>query len=107
MIADTLRSMIDNGVQVSDDEARHAYNLVNEKSTALRRVRGRRVAAKIRRLSADRRLLQKISGAVSRARADQADLCAYEPLVLAAKYTPPDRTSRTTTSATPARGQAS
>ena len=31
MIADTLRNMIDNGVQVSDDEARHAYNLANEK----------------------------------------------------------------------------
>ena len=31
MIADTLRHMIDNGVQVSDDEARHAYNLANEK----------------------------------------------------------------------------
>ena len=31
MIADTLRNMIDSGVQVSDDEARHAYNLGNEK----------------------------------------------------------------------------
>src|ERR1700722_12721281 len=31
MIADTLRNMIDTGVQVSDDEARHAYNLANEK----------------------------------------------------------------------------
>src|SRR5580704_4998942 len=30
MIADTLRNMIDNGVQVSDDEARHSYNLANE-----------------------------------------------------------------------------
>ena len=31
MIAETLRNMIDSGVQVSDDEARHAYNLANEK----------------------------------------------------------------------------
>jgi peptidyl-prolyl cis-trans isomerase D len=31
MIADTLRRMIDHGVQVSDDETRHAYNLANEK----------------------------------------------------------------------------
>ena len=31
MIADTLRNMIDTGVQVSDDEARHAYNLRNER----------------------------------------------------------------------------
>jgi peptidyl-prolyl cis-trans isomerase D len=31
MIADTLRNMINAGVQVSDDEARHAFNLRNEK----------------------------------------------------------------------------
>jgi peptidyl-prolyl cis-trans isomerase D len=31
MIADALRSMISDGVQVSDDEIRHAYNLANEK----------------------------------------------------------------------------
>lgn len=31
MIADTLRNMINAGVQVSDDEARHAYNLRNER----------------------------------------------------------------------------
>ena len=55
MIADTLRNMIDSGVQVSDDEARHDYNLANEKiglryvefaSTRLRRERFRR--AKLR-----------------------------------------------------------
>ena len=31
MLQDTLRSMIDSGVQVSDDEVRHAYDLRNEK----------------------------------------------------------------------------
>src|SRR5713226_9420996 len=31
MIADLLRNMINAGVQVSDDEARHAYNLSNER----------------------------------------------------------------------------
>ncbi len=31
MIADTLRNMINAGVQVSDDEARHAFNLRNER----------------------------------------------------------------------------
>lgn len=31
MIADLMRNMINAGVQVSDDEARHAYNLRNEK----------------------------------------------------------------------------
>lgn len=31
MIADTLRNMIGSGVQISDDEIRHAYNLANEK----------------------------------------------------------------------------
>jgi len=59
---------------VSDDEARHAYNLVNEK-IGLRYVEfaAEEFAAKISPTeSADRRLLQKISGAVSRARADQS-----------------------------------
>lgn len=31
MIADTLRNMVNTGVQVSNDEARHAYNLRNER----------------------------------------------------------------------------
>jgi peptidyl-prolyl cis-trans isomerase D len=31
MISDTLRTMVDSGVQITDGEARHAYNLRNEK----------------------------------------------------------------------------
>ena len=31
MIHETLRNMIDSGIQVSDDEVRHAYNLQNER----------------------------------------------------------------------------
>ena len=76
MIAETLRNMIDSGVQVSDDEARHAYNLANEKigvryvEFAFSDFSGENFADR----KSDRRLLQTELGPVSRARAHQAVL---------------------------------
>ena len=78
MIADTLRNMIDNGVQVSDDEARHAYNLANEK-IGLRYVElaASDFAAKISPTEAQiADYYKKNAGAIPRARSDQADLRA-------------------------------
>jgi peptidyl-prolyl cis-trans isomerase D len=93
MIADTLRNMIDSGVQVSDDEARHAYNLRNE------RIGLRYVEIPFSDFT------EKVSPTESqiadyyKKNAEQfrepervkLTYVHYEPLVLAAKYTPPDK----------------
>jgi len=92
MIADTLRSMIDTGVTVSDDEVRHAYNLANEK-IGLRYVElsyGDFVA----KISPTE---DQIAGYYKQNREQFREpdrikftYVHYEPLELAAKYTPPD-----------------
>ena len=93
MIADTLRSMIDNGVQVSDDEARHAYNLANEK-IGLRYIElaATDFAAKISPTEAQIADYYKKNAEQFR-EPDRIKLTYvhYDPLVLAAKYTPPDK----------------
>jgi peptidyl-prolyl cis-trans isomerase D len=93
MIADTLRNMIDNGVPVSDDEARHAYNLANEK-IGLRYVElaYSDFAAKISPTEAQIADYYKKNAEQFR-EPERIKLAYvhYEPLVLAAKYTPPDQ----------------
>ena len=93
MISETLRNMIDDGVQVSDDEVRHAYNLANEK-IGLRYVE-----------MAESDFLPKISITESqiadyyKKNAEQfrepvrvkLTYIHYDPLALAAKYTPSDK----------------
>ena len=93
MIAETLRNMIDNGVQVSDDEARHAYNLANEKIglryvefafsdfTAKISPTETQIADYYKQNSEQFREPERI----------KLSYIHYEPLVLAAKYTPPDK----------------
>lgn len=93
MIADTLRNMIDTGVQVSDDEARHAYNLANEK-IGLRYVElaFSDFAAKISPTEtqiAD--YYKKNAEQFREPERIKLSYVHYEPLVLAAKYTPPDK----------------
>jgi peptidyl-prolyl cis-trans isomerase D len=93
MIADTLRNMIDSGVQVSDDEARHAYNLANEKigvryveiaySDFMAKISpsASQVADYYNKNSEQFRQPERIKLAYIH----------YEPLVLAANYTPTDK----------------
>ena len=93
MIADTLRNMIDTGVQVSDDEARHAYNLANEK-IGLRYVElaYSDFAAKISPTEAQiADYYKKNMEQFREPERIKLTYVHYEPLVLAAKYTPPDR----------------
>ena len=93
MIADTLRNMIDTGVQVSDDEARHAYNLANEK-IGLRYIEipYNDYVAKISPTEtqiAD--YYQKNAEQFREPVRIKLVYVHYEPLVLAAKYTPSDK----------------
>jgi len=93
MIADTLRNMIDTGVQVSDDEARHAYNLVNEK-IGLRYVEFAfsDFAAKISPTEAQiADYYKKNTEQFREPERIKLAYVHYEPLVLAAKYTPSDK----------------
>src|SRR5271166_692388 len=93
MISDTLRNMIDNGVQVSDDEARHAYNLANEK------IGVRYVEFAFSDFSAKISPTESQIADYYKQNSDQfreperikLSYIHYEPLVLAAKYTPPDK----------------
>jgi peptidyl-prolyl cis-trans isomerase D len=92
MISETLRNMINNGVQVSDDEARHVYNLANEK-IGLRYVElsSDNFAAKISPTEtqiAD--YYKKNSEQFREPERIKLLYVHYDPLVLAAKYTPPD-----------------
>ncbi|MGC2275072.1 MAG: SurA N-terminal domain-containing protein [Candidatus Binatus sp.] len=93
MIADTLRNMIDTGVQVSDDEARHAYNLANEK-IGLRYVEFAYTdfAAKISPSEAQIADYYKKNAEQFR-QPERIKLAYvhYDPLALAANYTPPDK----------------
>jgi peptidyl-prolyl cis-trans isomerase D len=93
MIADTLRNMIDTGVQVSDDEARHAYNIANEK-IGLRYVEFAfsDFAAKISPTEAQIAAYYKKNTEQFR-EPERIKLAYvhYEPLVLAAKYAPSDK----------------
>jgi peptidyl-prolyl cis-trans isomerase D len=92
MIADTLRNMIDTGVQVSDDEARHAYNLANEK-IGLRYVEFAYsdFAAKISPTEAQiADYYKKNAEQFREPERIKLSYVHYDPLVLAAKYTPAD-----------------
>ncbi len=92
MISDTLRNMIDTGVQVSDDEARHAYNLANEK-IGLRYVELAfdDFAAKISPTESQiADYYKKNAEQFREPERIKLTYVHYEPLVLAAKYTPPD-----------------
>src|SRR3984957_2461806 len=93
MIADTLRHMIDSGVQVSDDEARHAYNLANEK-IGLRYVEfaASDFAAKISPTDAQiADYYKKFPEQFREPERIKLTYVHYEPLVIAAKYIPPDK----------------
>ncbi len=93
MIADTLRNMIDTGVQVSDDEARHAYNLRNERIglrymelpygdfTAKISPTESQIADYYKKNAEQFREPERVKLAYVH----------YEPLVLAARYTPSDK----------------
>jgi peptidyl-prolyl cis-trans isomerase D len=93
MIADTLRNMIDSGVRVSDDEARHAYNLRNE------RIGLRYIEIAYSDFSAKISPTESQIAAYYKKNAEQFRqpervkliYVHYEPLVLAAKYTPTDK----------------
>src|SRR5271167_3521293 len=93
MIADTLRNMIDTGVQVSDDEARHAYNLRNE------RIGLRYVEIPFSDFTAKVSPTETQIADYYKKNAEQFRepervklvYVHYEPLALAAKYTPPDK----------------
>jgi len=92
MIADTLRNMIDSGVIVSDDEARHAYNLANEK-IGLRYVElsyGDFVAKITPTESQIADYYKQNAEQFREPERIKFTYVHYDPLVLAAKYTPPD-----------------
>jgi peptidyl-prolyl cis-trans isomerase D len=93
MTADTLRNMIDNGVQVSDDEARHAYNLANEK-IGLRYVELASDDFATRISPTESQIADYYKKNAEQFRVpERIKLTSlhYEPLVLATKYTPPDK----------------
>jgi peptidyl-prolyl cis-trans isomerase D len=93
MTSDTLRNMIDNGVQVSDDEARHAYNLRNEE------IGLRYVEFPYGDFSAKIATTQSQVADYYKKNAEQfrepervkITFIHYEALSLAAKYTPADK----------------
>jgi len=93
MITGTLLNMIDTGVQVSDDEARHAYNLRNER-IGLRYVElaYSDFTAKISPTESQIADYYKKNAEQFR-EPERVKLVYvhYEPLVLAAKYTPSDK----------------
>ena len=93
MIAETLRHMIDTGVQVSDDEARHAYNLRNERiGLRYAEIPFSDFTAKISPTESQIADYYKKNAEQFR-EPERVKLLYvhYEPLVLAAKYTPPDK----------------
>jgi len=93
MIAETLRHMIDSGVQVSDDEARHAYNLRNERiGLRYAEIPFSDFTAKISPTESQIADYYKRNAEQFR-EPERVKLLYvhYEPLVLAAKYTPPDK----------------
>jgi peptidyl-prolyl cis-trans isomerase D len=92
MIADLMRNMINAGVQVSDDEARHAYNLRNEK-VALRYIEvpysdfSGKIAPTEKQV-AD--FYNKNAEQFREPERVKITFIHYAPLALAAKYTPTD-----------------
>ena len=92
MIADLMRNMINAGVQVSDDEARHAYNLRNEK-VALRYIEipysdfSGKIAPSEKQV-AD--FYNKNAEQFREPERVKITFIHYAPLALAAKYTPTD-----------------
>ncbi len=93
MIADTLRNMIDTGVQVSDDEARQAYDLANEK-IGLRYIEfaASDFAAKISPTEAQiADYYKKNAEQFREPERIKLSYLHYDPLALAAKYTPSDQ----------------
>jgi peptidyl-prolyl cis-trans isomerase D len=93
MIADTLRNMISTGVQISDDEIRHAYNLANEK-IGLRYIElaYSDFAPKISPTEAEVADYYKKNQELFREpERIQIQYIHYEPAVLAASYNPPDK----------------
>ena len=93
MIADTLRNMIDSGVQVSDDEARHAYNLRNER-IGLRYVEIPYSDFTAKVSPTEAQIADYYSKNAEQFREPERVKLVYvhyEPLLLAAKYAPPDK----------------
>ena len=93
MIAETLRHMIDTGVQVSDDEARHAYNLRNERiGLRYAEIPFSDFTAKISPTESQiADYFKKNAEKFREPERVKLRYVHYEPLVLAAKYTPPDK----------------
>jgi peptidyl-prolyl cis-trans isomerase D len=93
MLSDTLRNMIDNGVQLSDDEARHAYNLANEKiGLHYVELAATDFSAKVSPTESQIADYYKKNAEQFREPARiKLTYVHYEPLLLAAKYTPTDK----------------
>ncbi len=93
MVADLLRDMITTGVQVSDDEARHAYNLRNE-LVSLRYIElpASSFAAKVSPTENQVADFYKKNAEQFRVpERVKITFVHYAPLALAAKYTPTDK----------------
>jgi peptidyl-prolyl cis-trans isomerase D len=93
MIADTLRNMIDSGVIVSDDEARHAYNLANEK-IGLRYIELAYSDFTAKIAPTENQVAEFYNKNAEQFREPERikfTYVHYEPLVLAAKYMPSDK----------------
>jgi peptidyl-prolyl cis-trans isomerase D len=93
MIADTLRNMISSGVQISDDEIRHAYNLANEKiGLRYMELAYSDFAAKISPTDAQvADYYKKNQDQFREPERIQIQYIHYEPSALAASYNPPDK----------------
>jgi len=92
MISDTLRNMIGTGVQISDDEARHAYNLANEK-IGLRYVEVAFIDFSAKISPSETQVADYYKKNAEQFREPERiklSYVHYEPLVLAAKYVPAD-----------------
>jgi len=93
MIADALRTMIDSGVQVSDGEMRHAYNLRNER-IGLRYVEIPYSDFTAKVAPTESQIADYYNKNAEQFREPERVKLAYvhyEPLVLAANYTPSDK----------------
>jgi peptidyl-prolyl cis-trans isomerase D len=93
MISDTLRSMIGSGVQVSDDEVHHAYNLANEK------IGLRYIELSENDFLTKVTITENLAADYYKKNAEQfrepvrvkMTYVHYDPLAMAAKYTPSDK----------------
>ncbi|HYR79289.1 MAG TPA: SurA N-terminal domain-containing protein, partial [Candidatus Dormibacteraeota bacterium] len=93
MIADLMRNMINAGVQVSDDEARHAYNLRNEK-VALRYIEIPYSDFSAKIAPTEKQVADFYNKNAEQFREParvKITFIHYAPLALAAKYTPTDK----------------